>query len=245
MDMPKILIADSSDEFRQFLFDDLCTTYHVKACRDGNRALELLRSFRPDILILDLVLPGLDGISLLHRAQEEHLMPTVLALCPFGSDYIASALQKLDVSYLMTKPCDLSAITERLADFAAMLQPAQASLADLDSTVSGILLQLGIHSRLDGFRFLQAGIPLYMADPSQSMTKELYTDIGKLYNKGFQQVERSIRHAINTAWNHRDDTVWRQYFYGPGGSIPKPCNKEFFACIATALSQQGYGQKRA
>lgn len=245
MDMPKLLIADSSDEFRQILFDDLCKTYTVQTCRDGIHALELLRSFQPDILILDLLLPGLDGISLLHRANSEGLSPAVLALSTFGSEYIISALQRLDVSYLMTKPCDLTAISDRLADLASALQPAQVSQADINSSATNLLLHLGFSARLNGFLFLQAGIPMYMRDPAQSMTKELYVSIGALYGKDARQVERSIRNAIDSAWQHRDDAVWRQYFYAPGGAIPRPSNNEFFARMAAALSQQGYGSKRA
>lgn len=245
MDMPKLLIADSSDEFRQILFDDLCNTYAVKTCRDGVQALEQIRAFRPDILILDLMLPGLDGISLLHRAQEEGLRPAVLALSTFGSDYIVSALTRLDVSYLMTKPCDLTAISDRLTDLASQLQPSRMPAANLDSAVSAMLLSLNFPARLDGFTFLQAGIPMYMRDPAQSMTKELYLEIGKLYGKDGRQVERSIRNAIDTAWQRRDDVTWRQYFGAPGGQTFRPTNREFFARMAAALSQQGYGSKRA
>lgn len=240
MDMPKLLIADSNEEFRQALFDFLCRDYHIKVARDGVSALELLRTYRPDLLVLDILLPGLDGVTLLQRAREEEISPTVLVLNTFPSEYICSALARLEVSYIMSKPCDISAIADRLADFAAELIPCQLPAADLNSAVANLLIALGFPTRLDGFLFLQAGIPMYMKDPGQSMTKELYVAIGKLYGKDRQQVERSIRSAIDIAWRKGDPHVWRQYFGVVDAEVPRPPSNEFFGRIATALAQQGY-----
>lgn len=245
MDMPKLLIADFSDEFRQILFDDLSGDYHIKTCRDGLQALELLRSFQPDLLILDLMLPGLDGISLLHRAQKEGIRPAVLAFCAYPGDYIIAALHRLGVSYYMTKPCDLQAVADRLADFAAELQPAPLPQANLNTAISRHLLALNFSARLDGYLFLQAGVPMYMKDPGQSMTKELYVSIGELFGKDRRQVERSIRSAIDKAWQNRDDRVWRQFFQTADGSVPRPSNNEFFARLSGALAEQGFDAKRA
>lgn len=245
MDMPKLLIADTSDEFRQILFDDLCSHYIIKTCKDGLQAMALLRSFQPDLMVLDLMLPGLDGISLLQRAQDEGICPASLVFCPYPSEYIASALHRLGVAYPMYKPCDLQAIQDRLADLAADLQPDALPQANINSAACNILLDLNFAARWDGFLFLQAGIPIYMNDPGQSMTKELYVTIGERYGKGSAQVERSIRSAIDKAWQNRDDRIWQQFFNTAGGYVPRPSNNEFFARIATALSKQGYGTKYA
>lgn len=245
MDMPRLLIADSNNEFRQILFDTLCVEYHVKTCSDGLEALELLRAFQPDILVLDLMLPGLDGISLLQRVSDEGILPAVLAMSTFHSSYVTGALQQLGVPYLMTKPCDLTAITDRLSDYRAALRPKAIATADLSTAVSNLLLALGFPTRLDGFLFLQAGIPMYLRDPSQSMTKELYVAIGQLFGKDGRQVERSIRSAIDIAWRNRDDRIWQMYFATPDGIVPRPSNNEFFGRTATALSRQGYSCKSA
>ena len=245
MEMPKLLIADYNDDFRQILFDDLCKDYHIKTCRDGVQALELLRSFQPDLLVLDLMLPGLDGISLLHRAQEEGLTPAVLVFCAYPGDYILSALHRLGVSYCMTKPCNLQAVADRLRDFVAQMQPEPLPQASLHTVISRHLLALNFPARLDGFLYLQAGVPMYMKDPSQSMTKELYVAIGDLYDKDARQVERSIRSAIDKAWQTRDDGVWQQYFATVDGSVPRPSNSEFIAQMAHFLADQGFEAKRA
>lgn len=245
MDMPKLLIADFNDEYRQILFEKLSQHYHIKTCRDGLQALELMRSFRPELLILDLMLPQLDGISLLHRAQKEGIQPVALVFCPYPSDYVTNSLCNLGVSYYMSKPCDLQAVTDRLADLASQLQPEPVPQANLTTAVSGLLLSLNMQARWDGFRFLNHGVPLFMNDPGQSMTKELYVTIGKAFGKDARQVERSIRSAIDKSWQNRDDRVWRQYFAIHGGTIPRPSNNEFFARMANALTEQGYGAKRA
>ena len=245
MDMPRLLIIDSNEEFRQLLSDTLRNAYCVKTCRDGLEGLQSLRSFRPDLLVLDLMLPGLDGITLLQRTREEGIQPIVLALNAFHSEYVIAALAKLEVSYSMTKPCDITAIADRLADLSSGLRPQTVPESDLQTAVSSVLLALGFPTRLDGFRFLNAGLPIYMKDTGQSMTKELYVAIGQLYNKNAKQVERSIRGAICTAMHLGDQRLWQQYFGTPDGLIPKPSNNEFFGRIATVLSQQGYGRKSA
>ena len=75
MDARKLLIADGNEEFRRALAAELQGAYHVRCCDDGKEALSLLRSFAPDVLVLDLMLPGLDGISLLQSAAASGLVP--------------------------------------------------------------------------------------------------------------------------------------------------------------------------
>lgn len=245
MDMPKLLIADSTDQMGQILFDDLRATYQIKCCSDGIWALELIRAFQPDILLLDLMLPGLDGLTLLHRMQDEGFHPAVLTVSVFYSDYVIGALHNLGISYMMKQPCDLQAVADRLADIAAQLSPVQLPQVDITSATASLLLALGFPTRLDGFRFLLAGIPLYLKDPSQGITKELYVAIGDACGKDSQQVERSIRSAIDTAWKKRDPKVWQQYFSAPNGQIPRPSNTEFISRMATALAYQGFSAKTA
>ena len=79
MNKRKVLIADSSEDFRCALADTLHGIYHIRTTADGNQAMQLLRSFLPDILIVDLMLPGLDGITLLQHSAESGIRPMVLA----------------------------------------------------------------------------------------------------------------------------------------------------------------------
>ena len=107
--MLKLLIAEGSEEFRQALAEKLMGAYLIRVCVEGKDALETMRSFRPDLMVLDLMLPGLDGVSLLQRASDEEDPPTVLSVSCFFNDYILEALTRLNVGYVMKKPCDIDA----------------------------------------------------------------------------------------------------------------------------------------
>ncbi len=236
MDMPKLLIADNDDLFRQLLADSLAGLCLVRTCATGRQALEQLLTFRPDILIVDLLLPEIDGISLLHRAEQSDIHPAILTTSIFNSSYVSAAAARLGVHYMMTKPCDIDAIVDHVRDLAAELAPAPISQADLRSAVSNILLSLGFPTKLDGFNYLVSAIPMYAADPAQAVTKELYSTIGQMYNKDWRQVERSIRNAIDIAWSRRQESVWQQYFTtAPGVPVPRPTNRAFISRMAHHL----------
>ncbi len=239
MDMPKLLIADSDEVFRRQLSETLSDVCLVRTCTNGTQALEQMYTFRPDILIVDLLLPQIDGISLLHRIQDQSFQPAVLALSCFTSPYVMNALAKLGVYYLITKPCDIQAVVCHVRDLAAEATPAPISQVDLRSAVSNLLLGLGFSTKLDGFTYLLAAIPLFAEDPAQAITKELYTAVGKLYNKDGRQVERSIRNAIDIAWQNRQERVWQNYFpTAPGAQVPRPSNRTFISRMAGILYSQ-------
>ncbi len=237
MDMPKLLIADYNDEFRQALAQAAEESCIVRSCATGAQALELIHAFRPDILVLDLMLPELDGISLLHRVMQLDQRPAVLALSYFTSPYVSSALSRLCVDLILPKPCKIDALTGHIQDLAALRQPAVLTQADLRSASANLLLHMGFSSKLDGFSYLQAALPIFAEDMSQAITKELYDAVGKMFNKDQRQVERSIRNAIEIAWRNRDDALWREYFpTPPGNPVPKPTNGVFISRMATQLT---------
>ncbi len=237
MDMPKLLIADYNDEFRQALAQAAGESCIVRSCTTGAQALELMHAFRPDILVLDLMLPELDGISLLHRVAQLDHRPAVLALSYFTSPYVSATLSKLEVDMVLPKPCQLEALTGHIRDLSARREPAEITQADLRSASANLLLHMGFSSKLDGFSYLQVALPVYAEDMSQAITKELYDAVGKMFNKDQKQVERSIRNAIEIAWRNRDDTLWREYFPTPPGMpVPKPTNGVFISRMATQLT---------
>ena len=100
--------------------------------------------------------------------------------------------------------------------------------------VSGLLRQLGVPAKLKGSGYLREAVELYAADPEQSITKELYCKVAQRCNVTTVQVERSVRTAIETAWQHRDKLLWRRYF--TCGDASRPSNGEFVACLAECLT---------
>ncbi len=239
MDMPKLLIADSDDLFRQLLADSLQSVCLVRACSTGRQALEQMNLFRPDILIVDLLLSEIDGISLLQRVKASEMDPAVLVTSSFRSPYVEATLSRLGIYYMVTKPCDIDAMVSHVRDLSAEITPVPISQADLRSAVSNMLLRLGFKTKLDGFTYLQAAIPLFAEDPSQPVTKELYIKVADMYNKECRQVERSIRNAIDIAWNKGDPSAWQTFFpTAPGIPVPRPSNREFISRMAHQLCLQ-------
>lgn len=239
MELLKLLIADECDEFRHALADMLGKSYLVQTCRSGSQALELLQSFHPEILVMDLMLSGLDGLTLLQQAAESGIRPTVLVIASHFSPYVQSALERLGVDYLIRKPCSLQAVLSRVTDLAADTTPQAPACYDPEDQIAAILLRLGMRPHLDGFRFLLTAIPLFSHDINQGITKELYVAVGECHGKNARQVERSIRSAIDGAWKTRTDNVWAAYFNPtPDGQIPRPSNGFFMGRLALVLKAQ-------
>lgn len=234
--MQKLLIADGTEEFRLALADMLRGAYLIKTCRDGKEALNLLRSFRPDVMVLDLMMAELDGISLLQEASQLDIRPVVLATTKFSNDYILESAGRLGVAYVMLKPCDTGAVVARLSDLTERLEPPAVTQPDIRTSVTNLLLSLGVPTKLRGYACLREALLVAMRDPGQSVTKELYPAVAEICGGNAFQVERSIRSAIHTAWDRRDERVWRLYFQpGPDGSVPRPTNAAFISRLADRL----------
>ena len=234
--MRKLLIADSVEEFRIALAAQTRGRYRVRVCQDGNEALQEMLSFKPDLVVLDLMLPGLDGISILQEAQDAGIKPQVLAVSKYFSDYMAEASYRLEVGFVMVKPCRMKAVMARLSDLTQRLDPAAAARPDPRHTVSNILQELGLSTKLNGFGYLREAILEDLRCPGQMITKELYPKVAKICEANAIQVERSIRSAINKAWVRRDEAIWKQYFRcNPDGTLCKPTNAVFISVIAERM----------
>ena len=221
MEALKLLIADSNEEFRLALAEALRTRYHVRCCRSGREALELLRRETPDILVLNLMLPELDGITLLEKAVAEGIFPMVLAATPLLNDYVLESAERLGIGYLMLKPCDVQAAAVRVQD-------PHTLAADL-------LLTLGISTKHNGFAYMREAMVLAVRDPGQPITKVLYPEVARICGCKHGHVERSIRSALESAWDRRDAQIWQKYF--PNANR-RPTNTVFVSRMAEELRQR-------
>lgn len=243
MEKLKLLIADGSAAFRIDLSQALRDTYHIRVAQEGHEALALLQSFAPDILVLDMMLPGLDGISLLQKAAELEIRPVVLATTRLLSDYMTQTLERLCVGYVMVKPCDACAVAARIADLAQNQKTPLFANPDPHTLISNILLNLGIPTKLKGYGYLREAIEIFAQNPEQTITKELYSEVGNRCHATITQVERSIRTAIETAWEHQNSQAWWRYF--PAGEMEtagRPTNGEFVSRLADHLTLELRGQ---
>ena len=236
MQMQTLLIADGSETFAAKLMEALRSSYHIRVCNDGYTALEQLREKKPDVLILDLLLPGLDGISLLYAAATEGLLNHVLGLTRFSSSYVLESAERLGVSYLMMKPCEPEAVAARLKDLTKSARADPLVQPDMRATVSNVLLTLRIPTKLRGYVCAREAILYLMREPGMSVTKELYPAVAALCDGTPAQVERAIRGAIHAGWIQGAGETWSQFFRPRSdGKIHKPSNGEFLSRIADYL----------
>lgn len=236
--MRKILIADSSEVLCMALTDALQDTYQIRICQDGIAALELLRVYEPDVLVLDLLLPRLDGITLLQMAHQDGIKPLTLATTLLLNDYVTDSLEKFHIGYIMVKPCDTRALIMRVSDLAERLEEASTPVTDPRTRASELLMELGIPTKLKGFGYAREAILIMCKDFSQSITKELYPAVAEVFGGSAAQVERSIRNAIEIAWKKRNNKNWSRYFDECTRDNPvKPTNAEFITRLAHSIER--------
>ena len=236
--MLKLLIADGTEAFRLALADNLKDQYIIRVCQDGHEALEMMVSFRPDLMVIDLMLSGLDGLTVLQRAAALGVEPVALATTGYFNEYISDAISRLNVGYVMIKPCDVQAATGHLLDLTERMRTPPLAQPDDRTVVSNLLLALGISTNLRGYCYLRDAILAEIRNPGQQVTKTLYPDVGKPYGATGVQVERSIRSAIEKAWPRRNSDLWRQYF--PDESC-KPSNGVFICTLADRVVNSRHG----
>lgn len=232
--MLKLLIADCNEDFRLALAEALRGHYHVLCSHSGKEALHTLLTEKPDVLVLDLMLPELDGITLLENAVAEGVRPKVLVATALLTDYVLGSAQRLGIGYAMRKPCDIQAAVARIHDLGQPLNPPVRK-QDPRSQVSQLLLSLSLSTKHNGYGYLTEAILMYARNPEQAITKVLYPEVAKIFGRNKGHVERSIRSALEAAWDHGDPAVWRQYF--PGAQC-RPSNAVFISRMAEALRRE-------
>jgi len=206
----------------------------------------MIQQHRPDILVLDLMLPKKDGISVLKTVSTMEQRPAVLATSGFVTNYVASSAASLGARYLMLKPCDMDELVERLVEIrggenrrAPASRPSEKT--SIESMVTGIIHEIGVPAHIKGYQYLREAIIIAVEDMDviNAITKVLYPQVAKTFQTTPSRVERAIRHAIEVAWDRGDlDTLQRFFGYTVSNTKGKPTNSEFIALIADKLQLQ-------
>ena len=243
-----VIIADNSEEFCASLSAALKRAEGFQVlgtANDGEQAIRMVSEKKPDILVLDLMLAKQDGISVLKNISTMDRRPVVFATSGFVTDYVASAAAGLGVRYLMLKPCDLSALVERMVEVrSAGSKPAPAvrgNSGGIEAMVTNIIHEIGVPAHIKGYQYLREAIIIAVGDMDviNAITKVLYPQVAKTFQTTPSRVERAIRHAIEVAWDRGDlDTLQRFFGYTVSNTKGKPTNSEFIALIADKLSLQ-------
>ncbi len=243
----RTLIADSSEDFGEHLRQALerggeCEVAAV--VQDGTRAAELLRELSPEVLILDLALPGMDGLRVLREAAALEKRPMTLATCSFLTDYVAQLGAELGVQYFLRKPCDAATVASHVAE---MLEAGRRSQAgrrqeiNVEAMVTSIIHEIGVPAHIKGYQYLREAIMIAVRDMDviNAITKVLYPQVAKTFSTTPSRVERAIRHAIDVAWDRGDLETLQSFFgYTVSNTKGKPTNSEFIALIADKLQLQ-------
>jgi len=234
MAVQKLLIADPSEGYTDALKAVFQYEFELQVCHDGETALELLQSFTPDVLVINLHLPFKDGLTVL--LQSAHKPQVILAITPLVDAYIERRAARAGVQYLLIMPT-VESLRVRLMDMVtAQMHPE----CNLEGQTVVHLHSLNFHTHLDGYHQLRIGLPLYASNPSICLSKELYPAVAKHFKlPDPRTVEHSIRTAIEAAWKCRNPIVWQNYFPARAdGTMPCPSNKRFFAAVAEKLEIQ-------
>ena len=231
--MQKLLIADGSSIFSSVLANALQDRFQITVCADGKTALELLQKEQPDALILNLMLPHTDGLTVLQKSAFHPRV--ILAITMHLSSYVEQSIAALGIDYTMVCP-SVEAVVTRLDDLTRQSSLPAESI-DLHALTKHHLHILNMPTHLEGYRQLCLALPMFTENPQQLLTKELYPEVAKQWgSKDGRSVEHSIRKAIQAAWHQRDNALWRKYFaVNHQGHIPCPTNKEFICRLAEIL----------
>lgn len=254
----KILLADDNQDFCDILGKQLQAQEDmqlVAIAMDGIDAMNKIREYRPDVAIIDGIMPRLDGLGVLERLQKnpDIHQPITIMLSAISQEKVIERALELGAGYYMVKPFDLDALISRIRQLMQEL-PKQAKATEhptaftkslmpstaltLEARVTDILHEIGVPAHIRGYHYIREAIIMSVNDMEilNYITKELYPSIAKKCNTTPSRVERAIRHAIEVAWNRGKVDVIEQLFgYTINNHKGKPTNSEFIALIADRL----------
>jgi two-component system response regulator (stage 0 sporulation protein A) len=257
----KVIIVDDNKEFCNIFNDYLLNEKDIAVvgiAKDGIEALKLIQEKKPDLVVLDIIMPRLDGLGVLESLNTMNLdpIPRVIVLSAVGQDKITQRAIALGADYYIIKPFDMAVLAKRMRQ---MFNDAICSndvkktttsfentenkvgneeSVDLITEITNIIHEIGVPAHIKGYMFLREAIIMVVNDIQllSAVTKELYPAIGKKFNTTASRVERAMRHAIEVAWSRGQvETINKLFGYTIHNNKGKPTNSEFIAMVADKL----------
>ncbi|MDO5142189.1 MAG: sporulation transcription factor Spo0A [Eubacteriales bacterium] len=216
----------------------------VGIAEDGSKALAAVGELRPDLLVIELVMPVMDGVTVLSRLREQGKLPkTIAVFSAFASPQAGAECTALGVDMFLRKPMEPEAVCERIRLWRTGQQQAErrSEAVALEVRVTEVIHQVGVPAHIKGYQYLREAIMMTVDDMEavSAITKVLYPSIAKKFKTTSSRVERAIRHAIEVAWDRGDIETLQSYFgYTVSGVKGKPTNSEFISMIADRLRLQ-------
>ncbi len=244
----RIAIADDNKEFCMNLkgFLEECEIFEVVCiATDGKSAYENVLEHRPDVLLINVILPYLDGLAVLSKINNNNILskkPKSIVFSPSAHESIINSAMNHGAYYYLIKPFELSVIRDRIIDITterqAQMSTYDAKVKDVETNITMYIQQLGVPAHIKGYQYIRDAIGMVIEDMDaiNSITKILYPTVAKHYNTTPSRVERAIRHAIEVAWDRGNPDVLNDFFgYTIVSSKGKPTNSEFIAMIADKI----------
>ena len=213
----------------------------VNTIDNGKLALEhiLSKDNNYDLIVMDIIMPEVDGIEILSSMKKENINTKVIVLTSYKKDYTVKLTSEYGVDYYMLKPFSLSSLEKRILEICneeTFVTEENDNIIQL--AISKLLHSLGIPSHIKGYQYIRESIYLMYQNPNliSGITKEVYPEIAMRFDTTASRVERAIRHAIEVSWNRGDYDLMEEIF---GHSVDydraKPTNSEFIATLADKL----------
>ena len=241
----RVLLADASEEYRILLTDTMEETGEfqvVGSTGDGAQLVQMARQLQPQVVIMDLVLPGLDGFGALAELRKMDNAPQIIVTSAFCNDQTVQQAMDLGVYFFLPKPVSDASLMEHMR---RAVQPQQEQegvhAPGLEDRVTAIIHEVGVPAHIKGYQYVREAIMIAVDDMDviNAVTKVLYPEVAKRFATTPSRVERAIRHAIEVAWDRGDLETLQHYFgYTVNSAKGKPTNSEFIALIADRLQLQ-------
>ncbi|MCS1350797.1 sporulation transcription factor Spo0A [Mechercharimyces sp. CAU 1602] len=252
MDTIRVVLADDNREFAGLLEEYLSEQEDLEVigvAHHGNEVLHLIEKDPPDVLVLDIIMPHLDGLGVLERLQENSNkidpLPKVIMLTAFGQENVTQRAVELGADYYILKPFDMEVLTHRIRQVRGKLTHTIRSSSNqqkkgpnLEASITHVIHEIGVPAHIKGYLYLRDAIHMVYNEVELlgAITKTLYPRIADKYDTTASRVERAIRHAIEVAWSRGNMESIRSLFgYTINVTKAKPTNSEFIAMVADKL----------
>ena len=257
-----VAIADDNERILTMLDEVLAADEQINVvgtARNGEQAYEMIKSKNPDVVLLDLVMPGIDGLGVMDKIHtEDNLehMPSFIIISGIQNESVAENAMAAGATYYIMKPFDNVTLLNRVKqlgrkgyDFDSPLVTQNAQINEpaffyarpgksLEQYVTSVIHEIGVPAHIKGYQYLRDAIMMCVNDMDllNSITKALYPAIAKKYTTTPSRVERALRHAIEVAWSRgKMDTIYALFGYTINSGKGKPTNSEFVALIADKI----------
>ena len=224
----------------------------VGKARNGEEMCQIIKNKEPDVVLLDLIMPKMDGLTVMERVGHDTTVkkqPHFIVVTAVGQERITEDAFDKGANYYIMKPFNNEVLLNRIKTASRvfqnhdrkaeeMIESTQMRQEELVNRVTNMLHEIGIPAHIKGYHYLRDAIMMSVEDMDvlNAITKILYPTVAKKYQTTSSRVERAIRHAIEVAWSRgKLDTLDELFVYTVSNGKGKPTNSEFIALIADTI----------